>query len=205
MRSSMEQQSPSAHMKALIAQARLFTLPNSLSLSNEHVQYLLEADQAKRLLHGEELQALCSESQADQEDILNFQRLMPSLVEHAKSTLHGQFPQLFTIGGSLHTPDRSKACWRDLWHFLRIASYGAAIGEAGFCDQQGYAATMELYRLLDVPVDAMASALLDMASTYRAQLQPSAISATQQLLLLGLAGIHSALEESHHLSWSTTG
>jgi len=44
-------------MKALIAQARPIHAAQFLVISNEHVQYLLEADQAKRLLHGEELQA----------------------------------------------------------------------------------------------------------------------------------------------------
>jgi len=150
---------------------------------------------------------LCSESQADQEDILNFQRLMPSLVEHAKSTLHGQFPQL------VHNP--AVPCTLPIDPRLVGAISGIFCASPAMAQpsvrrasatSRAYAATMELYRLLDVPVDAMASALLDMASTYRAQLQPSAISATQQLLLLGLAGIPlGPLRNPTHLSWSTTG
>ncbi|MCP9917206.1 hypothetical protein [Cyanobium sp. ATX 6F1] len=200
MTSANKPKESAEYLQTIQSQARLFIIPDSSRISGESRRILNETNLGKRLLEPNELSSICAESQAEPVAILTFQHMMDGLVEHARLRIKKQFPLLFKINGALYTPDRSKACWRDLWHFLRITTYGAAIDDLSFCDQQGYAATMELYRLFNVPVDAMAAALVDMASTYRERLQ-SAPSATEQQLIGGLGHIHTSLQRARHLSW----
>jgi len=106
--------------------------------------------------------------------------------------LHGQFPQLFTIGRPLHTSriDPRLVCaisgfsahrqlWRSHREGGRSATSRAMAGDHG-----------ALSGLLDVSGRRHGSALLEHASTYRAQLKPSAISANRSSCCSwGLAGI----------------
>uniref|UniRef100_A0A7S3E9P9 Phycobilisome protein n=1 Tax=Rhodosorus marinus TaxID=101924 RepID=A0A7S3E9P9_9RHOD len=78
-----------------------------------------------------------------------------SIVAESREKLLKEFPNITEEGGALYPPFRSEACWRDFWHFTRVASYGCTIDESAFLNKDGLGILEEVYRELSVPLDAM--------------------------------------------------
>lgn len=98
------------------------------------------------------------------------------IVDQARAQLLVKFPGITEPGGGLYPAVRAEACWRDFWHFLRCITYGIAAQRIDYTSTTGLAYMEQLYRELQVPLDAMVYGLsaLKMASM-------------QQLAQLGLA------------------
>jgi len=54
-----------------------------------------------------------------------------ALIAAARAAVGDVHPGIFDAGGGLHPPFRAVACWRDCWHFFRVASYAVAGGRGG--------------------------------------------------------------------------
>jgi len=146
MRSSMEQQSPSAHMKATDrpgSPIHLLAIPCHSALSTS--QYLLEADQAKRTCFAwrRASKALCKKRITGRSG----RHSEFSTLDAIAVSMPNQTPS-WAVSTAVHNrrfPAHSRSNPRLVGAisgiFCASPSYGAAIGEAGFCDQQGYAAT----------------------------------------------------------------
>ena len=65
-------------------------------------------------------------------------------------------------GGALHPEDRAEACWRDCWNFLRVITYAVACNQSCFTNPSGMAALRELYRRMNVPIEGMNIALIQL-------------------------------------------
>lgn len=154
----MTQLSP--QLQQLIQQARIVSFHHwkypigvvaRFQQADDHSRYLTDDDLgeiitlAPQLAHSIEIGRSLRE-RADQ------------IVSSARADLLAQFPQITAPGGALYPPSRTEACWRDLWQFLRCVSYGIA-GQEDFTSKAGLKAMEELYRQLNVPLDAMIFAL----------------------------------------------
>jgi hypothetical protein len=81
------------------------------------------------------------------------------IVDEARAEVLVQFPQITEPGGGLYPVERADACWRDFWHYLRPITYGLAGGESEYTSAVGLEYMEQLYRELQVPLDAMAVGL----------------------------------------------
>ena len=106
------------------------------------------------------------------EDIERLKTLVPSLssnleygkvlrenvkeiVSKARAVVLDANPGILEPGGGLYPPMRAEACWRDFWHFLRCISYGVSGKSVEYTSDRGLGYMEELYRELEVPLDAM--------------------------------------------------
>ena len=55
-----------------------------------------------------------------------------------------------------------EACWRDCWNFLRVVIYAVACNQSCFTNPSGMAALRELYRRMNVPIEGMNIALVQL-------------------------------------------
>eukprot|EP00189_Rhodosorus_marinus_P013763 CAMPEP_0184742266 /NCGR_PEP_ID=MMETSP0315-20130426/5246_1 /TAXON_ID=101924 /ORGANISM="Rhodosorus marinus, Strain UTEX LB 2760" /LENGTH=220 /DNA_ID=CAMNT_0027213017 /DNA_START=249 /DNA_END=911 /DNA_ORIENTATION=- len=78
-----------------------------------------------------------------------------TIVTESREQLLKEFPTITEEGGALYPPFRSEACWRDFWHFTRVASYGCTLDESAFLNTNGLGILEEVYTELSVPLDAM--------------------------------------------------
>ena len=106
------------------------------------------------------------------EDVANIKAAMPSLAEglargkllrdnvteivsSAREVVLAANPGITEPGGELYPPIRAEACWRDFWHFLRCISYGVSGQQTDYTSDLGLSYMEQLYRELQVPLDAM--------------------------------------------------
>ncbi|ABI46014.1 possible Phycobilisome polypeptide [Synechococcus sp. CC9311] len=126
------------------------------SLILEKNQKILDlANREKRLLSTIELNSLCEQSRCDSIKLEELQHRLPELINNAKETLIRKIPNITEPGGSLYPKERAEACWRDCFHFARISIYGTAAGYTNITDKEGVKAIQELYKILEVPIDAL--------------------------------------------------
>ncbi|MEM8829286.1 MAG: phycobilisome protein [Cyanobacteria bacterium P01_G01_bin.19] len=78
-----------------------------------------------------------------------------SIVSNARSVVLDANPGILEPGGGLYPPMRAEACWRDFWHFLRCISYGISGQSTNYTSDRGMSFMEQLYRELEVPLDAM--------------------------------------------------
>ena len=77
------------------------------------------------------------------------------IVSQARSVVLDANPGILEPGGGLYPPMRAEACWRDFWHFLRCISYGISGQSINYTSDRGLNYMEQLYRELEVPLDAM--------------------------------------------------
>ena len=83
-------------------------------------------------------------------------------MNQARAHLLETQPHLVQPGGALHPQDRAEACWRDCWNFLRVITYAVACNQSCFTNPSGMAALRELYRRMNVPIEGMNIALIQL-------------------------------------------
>ena len=77
------------------------------------------------------------------------------IVSQARAVVLDANPGILEPGGGLYPPMRAEACWRDFWHFLRCISYGISGESVNYTSDRGLSYMEQLYRELEVPLDAM--------------------------------------------------
>ncbi|WP_041426332.1 hypothetical protein [Synechococcus sp. CC9311] len=146
---------PSQTLRELAKKAELFGLHKSSLILEKNQKILDLANREKRLLSTIELNSLCEQSRCDSIKLEELQHRLPELINNAKETLIRKIPNITEPGGSLYPKERAEACWRDCFHFARISIYGTAAGYTNITDKEGVKAIQELYKILEVPIDAL--------------------------------------------------
>ncbi len=146
-------------LQQMIAKARILGLVFDTTLPIHIRSIIRSADDEGRPLSEKELQTICQISSIDPEPLLAIQEKASALVSAVKQKMLFEDPELVKPGGALYPENRAEACWRDCWHFLRIAIYAAAADRTAFTHPPGVVGLAELYRELAVPIDSMALAL----------------------------------------------
>ena len=123
---------------------------------------LERADQAQRQLTNAELATICQASGIDQSLPGSLIQRSDQLVNQAREHLVKTQPHLVQPGGALYPQDRAEACWRDCWNFLRVITYAVACNQSCFTNPSGMAALRELYRRMNVPIEGMNIALIQL-------------------------------------------
>ena len=77
------------------------------------------------------------------------------IVSKSRGVVLDANPAILEPGGGLYPPMRAEACWRDFWHFLRCISYGISGQSVNYTSGRGLGYMEQLYRELEVPLDAM--------------------------------------------------
>ena len=152
----------SATIKELVNKAQLFGLHKSNRLAERYKTILNSANKDKRLLTLSEIKILSEKSNCDAKNLYALQNELPELINNAKNKLLVKMPDITQPNGALYPKERAEACWRDCFHFARISIYGTATGDANITDQQGLEAVKELYKILGVPVNALALCLREL-------------------------------------------
>ena len=156
--------------KELIAKAHVCGLQNHSGLDEHSRQLIGIADRAQRMLDREEITSICNQSGTNPKAIISTICAATAYVDRCKQTLLTQQPHLFEKGGALHPSERSEACWRDCWNFLRVAIYAMASDTAQCTDPSGIQAVRQLYVLMSVPAAGMTLALQTLAELITADL-----------------------------------
>ncbi|MCU0534792.1 MAG: phycobilisome protein [Hydrococcus sp. Prado102] len=124
----------------------------------EVVAIFQKADDEGRYLTDEDIERIKTLSPSLSSSVENARLLRekaPNIVSEARKKLLEQFPNIAQPGGDLYPPERSEACWRDFWHFLRCITYGIAGKKTQFTSQEGFNNMQMLYEELRVPLGAM--------------------------------------------------
>ena len=148
-----------ATLKILIAKAQVCGLHHHPEINEQSRHLIKTADQEKRMLHTRELESICAQSGTHLEASALIISEAANYVDRCKQTLQSQQAHLFEEGGALYPTERSDACWRDCWNFLRVASYAMASNTSECTDASGIQAVRQLYTLMNVPADGMTLAL----------------------------------------------
>ena len=146
-------------IRNIISKAQVCGLQNNPAVDDLSRSLIRIADQEKRMLTDVEIISICSHASTNPTAISSTIRNAAHYVDRCKQTLVTEQPQLFQEGGALHPVERSEACWRDCWNFLRVASYAMAVGTPQCTDTAGIRFVRQLYELMNVPVSGMNLAL----------------------------------------------
>ena len=148
--------------KTLVQTAQVQGLSINEDLPQATRRILERADQAQSHLTSEELTTICQASGIDQSLPSSLIQRSDHLVNQARALLLATQPDLVQPGGALHPEDRADACWRDCWNFLRVITYAVACNQSCFTNPSGMAALRELYRRMNVPIEGMNIALIQL-------------------------------------------
>ena len=148
--------------KTLVQTAQVQGLSLNQDLPQATRSILERADQAQRQLSSDELTTICQVSGIDVSLADNLIQRSDQLVNQARAHLIATQPHLVQPGGALHPEDRAEACWRDCWNFLRVITYAVACNQSCFTNPSGMAALRELYRRMNVPIEGMNIALVQL-------------------------------------------
>lgn len=88
----------------------------------------------------------------------------------ARELVQREYPGITTEGGALHPEHRARACWRDLSEFSRVVAYGVASGRQVF-SERGVEIMKQVYEELEVPMDAMVTAVSTVAREIRGKVK----------------------------------
>ena len=149
-------------LKTLVQTAQVQGLSLNQDLPQATRSILERADQAQRQLSSDELTTICQVSGIDVSLADNLIQRSDQLVNQARAHLIATQPHLVQPGGALHPEDRAEACWRDCWNFLRVITYAVACNQSCFTNPSGMAALRELYRRMNVPIEGMNIALIQL-------------------------------------------
>jgi len=143
----------------MVSKARILGLAYDNTLPADIRTIYKFADEERRHLSTKELNRICETSTIDPAPILLLQERAAAIVTSVKKRLLAENPALIEPGGSLYPEIRAQACWRDCWHFLRVAIYALAAGRTSYTHPPGVDSLGDLYRELAVPIGSMACAL----------------------------------------------
>ena len=146
-------------IKQLVKKAQVCGLQNNKSVDSQARSLIKLADQEKRMLSDEEITSICTHARTHPAAIDSIIKGAPGYVDRCKQTLICEQPHLFEEGGALHPGERSEACWRDCWNFLRVAIYATATNTPNCTDTDGIKIVRQLYGLMNVPTAGMMLAL----------------------------------------------
>ena len=149
----------SERAKELIKKSRIVSFEGwEKTYPSEVIAIFQQANNESRYLTDGEIQHIAEIVPHLQKSLQQAQTLrneVTEIVNNARAEILAIFPQIIEPGGGLYPPMRAEACWRDFWHFLRCISYGIAARSTNYTSQKGLSYMEELYRELEVPLDAM--------------------------------------------------
>ena len=148
--------------KTLVQTAQVQGLSINEDLPQATRSILERADQVQRQLTTDELAKICQLSGMDGSLPGSLIQRSDQLVNQARGHLLETQPHLVQPGGALYPQDRADACWRDCWNFLRVITYAVACNQSSFTNPSGMAALRELYRRMNVPLEGMNVALVQL-------------------------------------------
>ena len=148
--------------KTLLQTAQVQGLSINEDLPQATRSILERADQVQRQLTTDELAKICQLSGMDGSLPGSLIQRSDQLVNQARGHLLETQPHLVQPGGALYPQDRADACWRDCWNFLRVITYAVACNQSCFTNPSGMAALRELYRRMNVPIEGMNIALVQL-------------------------------------------
>lgn len=163
----------SERAQALIKQARIVSFESwphpaaaiaIFQAADDQGRYLTQADL-------QQLRALVPQLATFYPSVEQLHQQATEIVDQARAELLAQSPALIQPGGGLYPAERSAACWRDFWHFLRCISYGIAAQQTHYTSPAGLEAMRLLYQELSVPLDAMTIGLAGLKTASLQRLQ----------------------------------
>ena len=179
--------------KTLVQTAQVQGLSINEDLPQATRSILERADQVQRQLTTDELAKICQLSGMDGSLPGSLIQRSDQLVNQARGHLLETQPHLVQPGGALHPQDRAEACWRDCWNFLRVITYAVACNQSCFTNPSGMAALRELYRRMNVPIEGMNIALVELNEH---ALEGVSRSNDRQLILDCFQHLHAELNKS---------
>ncbi|NJN75731.1 MAG: hypothetical protein HC796_05350 [Synechococcaceae cyanobacterium RL_1_2] len=114
----------------LLPKAQLITPQSWTDIAPPTQTCLVAANERKVFLDNQELEQLKQQQLIDQSQydlLIQLREQAPQLIDRARQDLLQEFPVLTQPGGGLYPATREKACWLDLWHFLRCISYAIVV------------------------------------------------------------------------------
>ena len=117
-----------------------------------------QADNERRFLTDEEIDKIKTIAPSLSEGLTQGKVLrdkVNDIVSSAREVVLKTYPDLTEEGGGLYPPIRAEACWRDFWHFMRCISYGVSGQALNYTSDRGLGYMEQLYRELQVPLNAM--------------------------------------------------
>ena len=148
----------SEKVKQLISQSRIVSFKDWQNYPPEVIAIFQQADDAGKYLTDEEIERVKSivpELSRGLEQGKILRDRVVEIVSNARSVVLDAHPGITEPGGGLYPPMRAEACWRDFWHFLRCISYGIGGQHINYTSDRGLGYMEQLYRELEVPLDAM--------------------------------------------------
>jgi Phycobilisome protein len=167
----------SSTVKELIIKARIVSFD---AWKSNHLPAIIElfqsADDRRVYLTDEELDRIQTDSPPTSQ-LISIARLLrdaaTEIVDDARTQVLKAFPEITQPGGGLYPPERSEACWRDFWHFLRCVTYGIAGGSVEYTSDVGLHNMNLLCQEMQVPLDAMVLGLQELKTASLARVEPA--------------------------------
>jgi Phycobilisome protein len=156
----------SSTVKELIVKARIVSFDAWKSTySPAIIDIFQSADDRRAYLTDEELDRIQTDS-PETSQLIAIAKLLrdaaTAIVDDARAQVLKAFPTITQPGGGLYPAERSEACWRDFWHFLRCVTYGIAGGRVEYTSDVGLHNMNLLYQEMQVPLDAMVLGLQEL-------------------------------------------
>ena len=148
-------------VKELIKKSRIVSFEN-WQYPAEAIAIFQQADDAGKYLTDEEIekiQTIVPELSQGLERGRLLRDNVVKIVSNSREVVLDANPGITEPGGGLYPPLRAEACWRDFWHFLRCISYGVSGQHINYTSDRGLDYMEQLYRELEVPLDAMVMGL----------------------------------------------
>ena len=145
-------------VQELIKKSRIVSFDDWQNHHAQVVAVFRQADEESRYLSDEDIDQI-KLLMPELSDNLEYGRLLRDNVERiisqAREVVIRANPLLIEPGGGLYPPARAEACWRDFWHFMRCITYGISGKALNYTSDRGLGYMEELYRELNVPLEAM--------------------------------------------------
>jgi Phycobilisome protein len=166
----------SSTVKELIIKARIVSFDDWKSNhSLATIELFQSADDRRVYLTDEELDRIQIDAPATSM-LIPIAKLLrdaaTEIVDDARTQVLKAFPAITQPGGRLYPPERSAACWRDFWHFLRCITYGIAGGSVEYTSDVGLYNMDLLYQEMQVPLEAMVLGLQELKTASLARVAP---------------------------------
>lgn len=162
--------------KELIKKSRIVSFSNWHQHPSQVVAIFQQADDESRYLTEEEMARITEIAPSLQYSLKQARLLQDNateIINRARAEIEAAYPHISKPGGGLYPPIRAEACWRDFWHFLRCISYGIAGQSTNYTSDEGLAYMEELYREMQVPLDATILGLKNLKVYALQQFEPN--------------------------------